>query len=148
MLPVRPLALATLLVLVTGCEAQVEFSLEADAGNPACPAGPASLTALFDRHFAPIRPTGCVTECHGLGSGDFTFAGPAQLWQQAVRVPARSDPSRSRVAPGDLASSVLYQRLLPSAPGLSRMPPGGPYLDAAALAEVAGWICAGAPPSE
>jgi uncharacterized protein (TIGR03118 family) len=62
-----------------------------------------------------------------------------------VNVASHEQPSLLRVKPGDPANSYLIQKLQ-GAPGISgeRMPLGGPYLDAATIAQIQSWIAAGA----
>ena len=103
---------------------------------------PTSLEDLFRAYFASSSPTGCVAGCHGVGAGLLKFSTPDEFWAATVNVRARGS-KLDLVEPGDPESSFLYKKLLPSAS--SRMPQGGPYLNDGALAEVAGWICAGAP---
>lgn len=131
------------------CEATISPSAP-DSGAPdgggfnCAPTAPHSAQDVFAKYFSMSQAAGCAAGgCHGTGSGSLTFTSADSLWAATVNQPAMSKPGALRVAPGDPSVSVLYQRLLPSAP--ARMPPGGPYLDDAALAAVAGWICAGAP---
>ena len=63
-----------------------------------------------------------------------------------VNVASQEQPSVLRVAPGNADASYLVRKLEGSA-GITgqRMPFGGPFLDAAAIAQVRAWIAAGAP---
>lgn len=98
---------------------------------------------FFDALLGQSSPAGCASSgCHGGNAGQLTFTTATQFAAATVGVRASTDPSRFLIAPGSPEQSVLYRRLLADAP--SRMPQGGPYLSDAQLAEVAGWICAGA----
>ena len=70
----------------------------------------------------------------------FTAGGP---FNAMVNQPTIEQPTLKFVDPGDPADSYLVQKLLGSA-GITgaRMPLGGPYLDAATIAEVQAWITA------
>ena len=63
-----------------------------------------------------------------------------------VNVASQQQPSVLRVVPGNPDASYLVRKL-EGAPGITgqRMPFGGPFLDAAAIAQVRAWIAAGAP---
>lgn len=108
---------------------------------------PATLDAVYPAVLDPALPTGCASYgCHATGSGGFQFNDAHDLWQASVNVRSTAHPDLMRVLPGDPNRSYLYQKLLPNA--VNRMPQDaadGGYLSAAQLAQVAGWICAGAP---
>lgn len=104
-----------------------------------------TLDAVFPRYFAQGVATSCLQAgCHQAGSGGLTFDSAATFHAATVGKPSASDASKTLVKPGDPDQSWLFAKLLDTAP--SQMPVGGPYLDAAGLAEVKGWICAGAQP--
>ena len=105
---------------------------------------PTSLDEVYAASLSASSLTGCATSgCHGTGAGGLTFSSARTLYDATVGRTAKSSTLKL-VDPRDALGSELFVRLLPSAP--SRMPQGGPYLDDAARAAVAGWICAGAPP--
>lgn len=59
---------------------------------------------------------------------------------------ANEQPNLKYVVPGDPANSYVIQKLMGAASITGgRMPLNGPYLDDAAVAQVAAWIAAGAP---
>lgn len=62
-----------------------------------------------------------------------------------VNVAARQNPGLVRVAPGDAANSYLVRKLEGSNIAGSRMPLGGPFLDADTLARIKSWVASGAP---
>lgn len=63
-----------------------------------------------------------------------------------VNVASHEQPGLMRVKPGDPASSYLVQKLEGAASiSGSRMPFGGPFLDAATIDKVKSWIASGAP---
>lgn len=133
------MALALVLGVFAGCTEQKDARVTG-SGSPLCVQGAsASLDALYASHFAASASTGCASSgCHGTGAGGLTFTDAQQFWAATV-----NDGARQLVVPGAPEQSLLYTKLLPDAAG--RMPQGGPYLDDAALSEVAAWICAGAP---
>jgi hypothetical protein len=61
-----------------------------------------------------------------------------------VNVNSTEVPALKRVMPGDPANSYLMHKLEGSQSVGSRMPLGGPFLDAAAIDQVRAWIQAGA----
>jgi hypothetical protein len=104
-----------------------------------------TLDEIWDAHLVPTAVTTCAgSGCHSIGEGDLGFATAHELWQATVERPSFALPDRQLVTPGKPMESELYLRLAGLSPE-ERMPSGGPYLDDAALAEVAGWICSGAP---
>ncbi|WP_147443521.1 IPT/TIG domain-containing protein [Corallococcus sicarius] len=132
---------------LTGCVEQRDAEVLPEPGTPAASAcegvAPRTLEEVHAAHFAAERPTGCTVGCHDTGAGGLTFRSAHELWQATVQRPSLGDSSLLLVDPGHPERSRLYLKLLPDAQG--RMPQGGPSLDAAALRDVAGWICAGAP---
>ena len=146
---VWPLSLAAVLLSSIGCYPGIPYGSHPDSGTgstaDACVGiPPAALDQIYVQQLEPSLPTGCaVTGCHASGAGGLQFDNAHALWQSTVGVPSTSLSGIARVSPGDPEHSALYKSLQVGAAG--RMPPGGPYLDDAALAEVAGWICAGAP---
>ena len=140
-------------LLVGGCSGEVVTPPKpdggadggTDAGTNWCATAPhPTLSDVFGRSFSSQRPTTCsASGCHATGAGGMTFSTPAELWAATVNKAAMGDPMVLRIKPGDPGASLFFQRLLPEAP--ARMPLGGPYLDDVALAELAGWICDGAP---
>jgi hypothetical protein len=70
----------------------------------------------------------------------------AATFAALVNVNSLQVPSLRRVAPNDSANSYLVHKLQGTnlAPGTSRMPLGGPFLDQATIDQVKSWIDAGA----
>ncbi|WP_375744097.1 IPT/TIG domain-containing protein [Corallococcus interemptor] len=132
---------------LTGCVEQRDAEVLPDPGTSigsACEGvAPRTLEEVYAAHFAADRPTGCTVGCHDTGAGGLTFRDARELWQATVQRPSVGDSSLLLVEPGHPERSRLSLKLQPDAQG--RMPQGGPYLDTAALRDVAGWICAGAP---
>jgi mono/diheme cytochrome c family protein len=62
-----------------------------------------------------------------------------------VNVGSRQVSGATRVVPGDAANSYLIRKLEGTNTAGSRMPLGGPYLDADTLARIKSWIASGAP---
>ena len=109
---------------------------------PAAPTTP-TLTELQTTIFTPIC-SGCHDGVGNMlpGGLNLTAGGP---FNAMVNQPTIEQPTLKFVDPGDPTDSYLVQKLLGSA-GITgaRMPLGGPYLDAATIAEVQAWITAGA----
>lgn len=103
----------------------------------------ALLSQLQAEVFTP-RCSGCHT-----GVGDtlpFTLNLTAgNSFSNLVNVASRQSPGTARVAPGDPANSYLIRKLEGANITGSRMPLGGPYLDAETLARIKSWIMSGAP---
>jgi hypothetical protein len=62
-----------------------------------------------------------------------------------VNVGSLQSPGTARVVPGDPAASYLIRKLEGTNIAGSRMPLGGPFLDADTLARIKSWIASGAP---
>lgn len=140
------ISIATLLCLVwmAGCSEPREAEVLPEPTSPVCEGvAPRTLDEVFATHFSAQQPTGCITACHDQGLGGLSFRDARELWQATVNQTSTGAPTRRLVVPGRPEHSHFYLKLLPDAPG--RMPQGGPYLDEAALRDVAGWICSGAP---
>lgn len=133
------------LALLAGCtEEPREAVVLPEPTSPLCEGvAPRTLDEVFAAHFSVQQPTGCTTGCHAQGLGGLTFHDAPELWRATVDKASTGEPTRQLVVPGRPELSQLYLKLLPDAQG--RMPQGGPYLDEAALRDVAGWICSGAP---
>ncbi|HEX2570661.1 MAG TPA: hypothetical protein VH877_13980 [Polyangia bacterium] len=138
----RELLSALLLSTLAGC-----------SGAPPAPAcettQPTTLDSIYNRYFA-AQPTvasrGCsLAGCHASGAGGLTFHSAAEFYAATVNVIATQNSGQRRIEPGNPGASYLFRKISPGAPR-ERMPLGGPYLSDAARAEIAGWICAGAPP--
>lgn len=151
-LSVRPLVAALVLISwLSGCPGELTGGTGGGAGggggvhDSGCVGvAPASLDDIFAASLAASAATGCATSgCHASGAGSLTFTSARSLYDATVGRNAVSG-QRKLVEPGDVNASELYLRLLPTA--TVPMPLGGPYLDDAARAAVAGWICAGAKP--
>lgn len=109
----------------------------------------ASLDDVFASYFSATPSaggTGCAVKgCHADGAGGLEFRNAAGFYAVTVGVTSAENPNLAYVHPNKPESSFLYLRIASADDG-ARMPLGGPYLDNVALAKVAGWICAGAPP--
>ncbi|MFZ5446628.1 MAG: beta strand repeat-containing protein [Myxococcota bacterium] len=140
---VRRLALClTVVPLLTGCPGELTSDAGADAALTGCEgAAPATLDELFPQYLAGVQPTGCTAGCHGQGQGGLAFTSAESF--HAATVGKKAANGHTLVEPGNALASEVYLRLLPSA--AARMPLGGAPFDDAALAKLAGWICAGAP---
>ncbi|MCY1080129.1 IPT/TIG domain-containing protein [Archangium lansingense] len=142
--PSTPIATLLCLVLMAGCTEQREAEVLPEPASPVCEGvAPRTLDEVFATHFSAQQPTGCITACHEQGLGGLTFRDAQEMWQATVNRTSTGQPMRRLVVPGRPEYSHFYLKLLPDSPG--RMPQGGPYLDEAALRDVAGWICSGAP---
>ena len=99
--------------------------------------------ATFERVQTRIFDVSCAASgCHRAGVWPRLSAG--QAYENIVDV--ESTQGLPLVYPGLPDSSYLYLKLLPDAEiSGQRMPPGGPYLDAASLEIVRAWIERGAP---
>ena len=103
-------------------------------------APPRSLDDVWAAHLGP----GCLASgCHADGAGALSFATPHQLWAATAGVAAHGDPALPLVTPGAPGASYLYLRLKPTLATGAKNPHAA--LDDAGLAELAGWICGGAP---
>ena len=105
-----------------------------------------TLASIQQEIFTPI----CAA-CHtgpmgpGLPSGmDLTSA--AASFDNLVGVASVQQSGLSRVAPGDPDNSYLVQKLEGTAAVGSRMPQGGPFLEAGTIAVIRQWIADGANP--
>lgn len=137
-----------LISIVCGCATQRNADTNPLASAQACQGTHAVTVDDLWLRYLDDAPTsargGCaLSGCHLDGAGGLQFGSPAQFAAATVGVAAQTMPGM-RVVAGDPLDSVLYQKLAESAGG-SQMPPGGPYLEASDLDELAGWICAGAP---
>lgn len=86
--------------------------------------------------------------CHTGGSSSLPGAlnlTAGQAFSNLVNVASRQSPTSMRVLPGDPAASYLVRKLEGANIAGSRMPLGGPFLDAETLARVKSWIASGAP---
>lgn len=110
------------------------------------PAPTVTLTQLQAEIFTPrcnvchdgsSAPGGALPGSMNLGAGSSVAS--------LVGVASQEQPALMRVKPGDPDNSYLVRKL-EGAAGISgaRMPFGGPFLDAAAIARVRAWIAAGA----
>ena len=86
--------------------------------------------------------------CHTGGGGSLPAAlnlTAGNAFSNLVNVGALQSPGTARVAPGDATNSYLIRKLEGANIAGSRMPLGGPFLDAATLARIKSWINSGAP---
>lgn len=86
--------------------------------------------------------------CHTGGSN--TLPGAMNLtdgnaYANLVNVGSRQSAGSTRVVPGDPAASYLIRKLEGTNTVGSRMPLGGPFLDAETMARIKSWISSGAP---
>lgn len=103
----------------------------------------ATLAQLQADVFTP-RCSGCHSGAGSNLPGVLNLTG-GQSHANLVNVGARQSPGLLRVAPGDPANSYLVRKLEGTNTTGSRMPLGGPFLDADTLARVRSWIASGAP---
>lgn len=139
----KELLSGVLLVTLVGCSS-------APPSVPACDTIPSStLDRVYARYFAAASTTaavGCaIPACHADSAGNLAFRSVSEFYAATVNVRSTQDRQQDLIEPGSPGASYLYRKIAPGAPA-ERMPFGGPYLDKAALDEIAGWICAGAPP--
>ncbi len=115
-----------------------------DRGEPVAPAPPGPAVVSFAAHVQPAFDAHCVG-CHGhpVHAG-FLDLDAASSHAQLVGVNAYGYPGRQRVAPGDAAASVLWQKLADTGEAGPRMPEGGAALDTALVSLVRRWIDQGA----
>lgn len=86
--------------------------------------------------------------CHTGGGNSLPAAlnlTAGSAFSNLVNVDSRQRPGSARVVPGDATNSYLIRKLEGTDIGGSRMPLGGPFLDAATLARIKSWIDSGAP---
>jgi hypothetical protein len=103
----------------------------------------ATLSQLQSEVFTPR-----CSMCHTGGGGSLPAAlnlTAGNAFSNLVNVGALQSPGTARVAPGDATNSYLIRKLEGANIAGSRMPLGGPFLDAATLARVKSWIASGAP---
>ena len=99
-----------------------------------------TLASIQRNVFTPV-----CTACHaGAGAPQGLRLDPANSSASLIGVPSNQVPTSLRVAPGDAQASYLIAKLDGSAAVGSRMPFGGPYLDAATIAVIREWIDQGA----
>jgi hypothetical protein len=119
---------------------------EAPAPPPPPPPPPAATTLaeLQATIFGP-RCAGCHNGVGAALPGVMNLSTATASFSVLVGVTSSEQPPLLRVAPGDSANSYLVHKLegAPSISG-SRMPLGGPFLDAALITQVRSWIDAGA----
>jgi hypothetical protein len=86
--------------------------------------------------------------CHTGGGGSLPAAlnlTAGNSFANLVNVGSLQSPGTARVVPGDPAASYLIRKLEGTNIAGSRMPLGGPFLDADTLARIKSWIASGAP---
>jgi hypothetical protein len=131
-----------LLVALVGCS-------NSPPPAPSCDTlEPSTLDRVYARYFAAaatMSAAGCaIPACHADSAGNLAFRSASEFYAATVNVRSGQDPRQFLIEPGNPGASYLYRKLAPGAPS-ERMPFGGPYLNQAAMDEIAGWICAGAP---
>jgi hypothetical protein len=103
--------------------------------------------ALLSQLQAEVFTPRC-SMCHTGGGGSLPAAmnlTAGNSFANLVNVGALQSPGTARVAPGDPTNSYLIRKLEGANIAGSRMPLGGPFLDAATLARIKSWIASGAP---
>jgi len=146
-----------LLSLVLSCGAQPSRPVDAGAADRALPTDPraavcadADADSIAFTRVQQIFDFNCLS-CHGYGAPLNLVAG--QSWKDLVGQPAPSPDScgGTLVAPGDPASSYLYEKLASSAPCYGAQMPLGEFfanpLPSCVVAIVGQWIQEGAPSS-
>jgi hypothetical protein len=86
--------------------------------------------------------------CHTGGGGSLPAAlnlTAGNAFANLVNVGSLQSPGTARVAPGNATNSYLIRKLEGADIAGSRMPLGGPFLDAATIARIKSWINSGAP---
>ncbi|MCA9168989.1 MAG: PSD1 domain-containing protein [Planctomycetales bacterium] len=87
----------------------------------------------FERHIRPILRAHCL-DCHGAGE---ELAGGLDL--RLVRFMERGGESGAAIAPGDVANSLLLQRVIDG-----EMPPGNHPVPPAEIEKLKAWVASGA----
>lgn len=137
--------LCATVALIAGCGGGSGDGLDSNGrpvGEGDDPSGPmtASFSSIQSHVFTPM-----CTACH---SGSAAPRGlrldSANSYAMLVDVASGGVPSLKRVAPGDATNSYLVHKLEGHAAVGARMPLGGPYLDATAMALIRQWINNGA----
>lgn len=118
-------------------------------GTPACTggSGPPPLPEPATSNVKTLLTNKGCMGCHSGGTG---AAGGMDLdaanWTaNVIDQPSQRDPSVLRVERGNAAASMLSRKVHGTAGSGTRMPPGGPYLNAAETTQIDNWI-AGLPP--
>ncbi len=133
--------------LVPGCGGGSGSGLDSNGrplGEGEDPGGPLTPTfgSVQSHVFTPI-----CSVCHsGGGAPEGLRLDAGNSFALLVGVSSSEVPSLQRVAPGDPDNSYLVQKIEGHAAVGERMPYGGPYLDAAAIATIRQWISNGARP--
>lgn len=137
--------LCAVAALLAGCGGGSGDGLDSNGrpiGEGDDPSGPmtASFSSIQSHVFTPM-----CTACH---SGSAAPRGlrldATNSYAMLVNVPSGGVPSLMRVKPGEADNSYLVQKLEGHAAVGARMPLGGPYLDASAMALIRQWINNGA----
>ena len=95
-------------------------------------------------YFGPICATACHTGVGGGLPGVMNLTSAANSFAALVNVASIERPALMRVKPNDSANSYIIHKLKGEDIELSRMPQGGPFFTADQIADVEGWINAGA----
>ena len=135
----RVAILLTLLFL--GCGKLNEITDPVGGGEPVDPT--ATFTRVQNEIFTPTcTGIGCH---HTLGAQEALVLLPGQSYANIVNRPSVQMAALRRIAPGDVANSYMYRKLIGSGITGDRMPQGGPYLNDAQLKLIRDWIRRGAP---
>jgi uncharacterized protein (TIGR03118 family) len=122
--------------------ATTSTAVSVTVSNAAAPAA-ATLAQLQSKYFGPI-----CSSCHtGNGAslpGVMNLTTAANSFAALVNVASIQRPQLMRVKPGDSANSYIIHKLTGVDITGSQMPLGGPAFTAEQVAEVSGWIDAGA----
>ena len=89
--------------------------------------------------------TCAASGCHGGAAPQQGLSLVAPAYASVVGVASTEVPSLQRIRAGDATNSYLVQKLEGTASVGARMPLGGPFLDATAIARIRAWVNAGAP---
>ncbi|NRF65835.1 hypothetical protein HLB44_02425 [Aquincola sp. S2] len=143
----RKLAAAAMLgALLTACGGGSGDGLDSN-GRPVGEGGSGGggLTPTFASIQAQVLTPRCTT-CHAGAAAPVGLRLDAgSSYALLVGVPSGEVSSLQRVAPGRPDDSYLIHKLEGRAAVGSRMPLGGPFLDAATIAVIRDWIARGAP---
>jgi len=125
--------------------------LDGPLGEPE-PSADGGAEATFSTIFSQVfTGNGCRSQfCHGAGAGNLSLATRDAAYAALVGVPASGPGCGSSgkllVAPGNPDASLLYEKISNATPSCGTvMPPSGLAVSEAQLAQVRGWIAAGAP---
>jgi hypothetical protein len=132
------------------CELDPQCASGRCAENRCAEPGPVEAVTFAEVFEQVLVPNGCTNGyCHGSGAGSLWLSDADGAYRALVGAPPAGPGCEAvaRVAPGDLAGSLLWGKVAPdlAAPCGIKMPPARGALSPAATAIVEAWIRGGAP---